>query len=385
MVPHLNHLARTVAGSATMSVAAAASRHPDPISMTVGEPAESPPEGVREAARRAIVEGRTRYGPAGGLPELRAALAAEFGARTGVAVDGRHVVVTCGGKAALMDALRCLVDPGDEVLVPAPYWPSFLQQVQWCGARAVVVSPDESGLPSAASLARAAGPRARVLVLNSPNNPTGRILSPERQAELLRVARERDLWIVSDEVYRSFAFDGVVSSMAAVAGAFDRVVTVESFSKRFSMTGYRVGAAIAPPEVVEAMTRVAQAATTHAATASQHAACAALEVAAEWDEQQRRRYRARRDRAHELLTSLPGVRCALPEGAFYLLPDVREWCARRGFGDTTGLVDWLRDEHGLGVTPGEAFGIPGHLRLSLGLEDARLDEALERLRRAAAH
>lgn len=386
MSPGLNHLARTVAASPTMSAAAAASRHPDPISLTVGEPAEPPPPEAVEAARRALAEGRTRYGPAAGLRELRAALADEHAARTGAPTVAENVVVTVGGKGALMGALRCLVEPGDGLIVGAPYWPTFLQQAEWCGARPLVVPPDDGGLlePAAVDAAAARDGRARVLVLNSPCNPSGRVLERGRVEALVEVARRHDLWVLSDEVYRTFAFEGEATSPAQVPGARERVVVVESFSKRFSMTGYRVGAAIGPAELVAAMTRLAQASITHPCTASQHAACAALEVGAAWDREQRARYRARRDRAYAVVSALPGVRCARPEGAFYLLPDVRAWLARRGFSDEAALADELRDVHGLGVTPGAGFGAPGYLRLALGLADVRLEEALVRLQ-AAAH
>lgn len=385
MSPEPNRLARSVAPSATMAAAAAGSRHPDPIPLTVGEPAELPPPEAVEAARRALAEGRTRYGPAAGLGGLRASLAAEFCERTGRTASSENVIVTVGGKGALMGALRCILEPGDAVALLAPYWPTFADQAAWCGARPLILPPGGDGLPDPAELdaALAADGQVRVLVLNSPSNPTGRVLEAERIEALVEVARSHDLWILSDEVYRTFVFEGEATSPARYAWDEGRVVVIESFSKRFSMTGYRVGAAIAPAELVGAMTRLAQAATTHTCTASQHAALAALEVGPAWDAAQRQRYRARRDRAHAALSALPDVRCARPEGAFYLLPDVTGWVRRRGLAGVGELADELRHEDGLLVTPGGAFGAPGHLRLSLGLDDARLDEALERLGVAA--
>jgi len=362
-----------------MGAAAAGSPHADPISLAVGEPAEAPPLEVVEAGRRAIVEGRTRYDSAGGLAALRRGLAAEHEARTGVATAPEQVVVSAGGKAALIDALRCLLEPGDEVLVLAPYWPTYLDQVRWCGAVPVVV-PSAAGAVDIGGLEAAATPRSRVLVLNTPNNPSGGVLSPDEMARVAAFAEARDLWVVSDEVYRGLQYTGPAGgAVAAVPDLAERTVTIESFSKRFAMTGYRVGAAVAPLPLARALLALSEAATTHPATASQHAAVAALARDGGGEAEQRARYQARTARVAAALDAVDGITCAAPPATFYAWPEVGGWLARHGVPHVEDLGRSLREEQGRRVVSGEVFGAPTHLRISCGLDDPRLDEALERL------
>jgi len=379
-MPQLNRLAARAPGSPTMLAATGGTRHPDPISLAVGEPAEAPPGEVVEAAVAAARASRGRYGPAGGLPALRERLAAEHVARTGVPTGTDSVLVTIGGKQALYLALRCVVEPGDEVLVSAPCWPSFPSQVEWCGARAVVVESDEELLPDPERLAAACTARTRAVIVNSPANPTGRALPTERLLAIARLVQDRDLWLVSDEVYRDSSLDGAPPEPLSVAPELTpRAVVVDSFSKRFAMTGYRLGYAVAPPPLIAAMTRLVASSTTHPCSISQHAGLAALALDGRWEAEQRARYRRRRDRLLARLAAVPDLRCVVPDAALFAFPDVRGWLAHDGRGSDGDLARGLREEAGVLVVPGSAFGAPGHLRVGTGVEDERLEQALDRL------
>ncbi|TDJ74185.1 MAG: aminotransferase class I/II-fold pyridoxal phosphate-dependent enzyme [Planctomycetota bacterium] len=364
-----------------MSAANAPVAHPHPISLAIGEPAEGAPPPVIEAAVRALREGRARYGPPAGLPRLRELVAEDLARKTGLPWLADEVIVTAGGKPALLDTMRCILEPGDEVLVLAPYWPSFLDQVAWAGGTAVVVAPGADLLPDPDAIAAACGPRTKVLILNDPSNPTSRALAPELLARIAAVAERADLWLLVDQVYVDLALEGEHRTLLRVAPEVkERTVVVESFSKRFAMTGLRLGAAAGPEHLIAAMTRLASASTTHPNMIAQYAGIAALEMDDEWIEAQRTRYRRRRDRALAGLAGIEGVQCARAECAFYLFPAIGRWMAARGTARDTDVTDALRAQ-GLLLVPGSAFGAPGHLRLSYGLADEELDEALGRLRR----
>jgi aspartate aminotransferase len=375
----LTDLADRVGSSGTMDAAGAASRHPHPISLAIGEPEGLPPPEAVEAAVRALREGRVRYGPAAGLAELREAIARDRTRRSGLPHTLDDVIVTAGGKQGLHDALRCLAGPGDEVLVPAPYWPSFLQQVASAGASAVVTPAGTEGLVDVDALEAAITPRTRVLVLNDPSNPSSRTWGAERLRRVAAIAERHDLWVLADEVYADLVLDGEHESLLSVApGVRERLVVVQSFSKRFAMCGLRLGSVSAPRPLIEALTRLVSASLTCASTMAQHAGIAALEHGAPWLGARRAEYRDRRERARRVLESLPGLTCPPTEAAFYLFPrlpsgvDDRAWCAR------------LREEQGVLVTPGTVFGAPGHVRISYSGSTGDLEEGLRRIADAGA-
>jgi aspartate aminotransferase len=364
-----------------MAAAAAPSRHRNPLDLTVGEPEGPPPLEVREAAAAAAMEGRARYGPAQGLPQLRALVAADLARREGLARSPESVLLTAGGKAAILDALRCLLDPGDEVLVFAPYWPSFPDQVRWAGGTPVIVEPDETLLPSAEAIERALSPRTRAVILNQPSNPTGRSWERARVEHLAGLVLRHRLWLIVDQVYATLIYDGPEEPLLRqVPELAAQCVVVESFSKRFAMTGYRLGTAVGPQPLIDAMTRLASSSVTHPCMLSQHAAVTALSLDGTWERAQQVELRARRDLLAAGLGALEGVRVAAPEGALYLFPDVTRWLASLGLAGDAELVARLRDEAGLKVLPGSAFGAPGHLRLSFAASRATLEAGLERLR-----
>jgi aspartate aminotransferase len=377
----LNARAAWAGPSPTMAGASAPCRHPDPVDLTVGEPEGPPPRDVREAAARAALEGRTRYGPAAGLPELRELLARDLSRRDGTARTREHILVTAGGKPALLDGMRCLLEPGDEVVIFAPYWPTFRDQVLWAGGVPVLVPPGPGLLPAEGALEAALGPRTRAVILNQPSNPTGRVWPAQRLRALARVILERDLWLILDQVYGTLALDGpeapVLRTCPELAG---RTLLVESFSKRFAMTGYRLGAASAPPALIQAMTALGSTSVTHPCMISQHAGIQALQLDGAWERAVVAGLRARRDRLLPALRALDGLRCLAPEGAMYLFPDATDWMEKHGVATDLDLAARLRDEAGVKVLPGTPFGAPGHFRLSIAAPVAALDKALERLR-----
>jgi len=336
---------------------------------------------VREAAARAALEGRTRYGPAQGLPLLRELLAADLTRRDGVPRTAEGVLVTAGGKPAILDALRCVLEPGDEVVIFAPYWPTFKDQVTWAGGTPVIVPPGPDLLPAEGALDRALGPRTRAVILNQPSNPTGRVWDLPRLHDLADVLLERDLWLVLDQVYGTLTLDGpeqpFLRSCPDLAG---RTLLVESFSKRFAMTGYRLGAAAGPPGLIRAMTSLGSTSVTHPSMISQHAGIAALGLDGAYERDMAAGLRVRRDRLQGALDALPGIRCGRPEGAIYLFPHVGGWMEAHGVASDAELAARLRDEAGVKVLPGSAFGAPGHLRISIAASLETLDRAMERMR-----
>jgi aspartate aminotransferase len=244
----------------------------------------------------------------------------------------------------------------------------------------VVVPSGPDLLPAEGALRRAAGPRTRAIILNQPANPTGRVWDPARLQDLAAQAQERDLWIILDQVYGTLTLDGpetpFLRTCPDLAG---RTLVVESFSKRFAMTGYRLGAASGPPELVRAMTSLGSTSVTHASMISQHAGVAALGLDGAWERETVAGLRRRRNHLHAGLAAIPGIRCGIPEGAIYLFPDVGEWCAAHGVASDLELAGLLRDRAGVRVLPGSIFGAPGHLRISFATSLEVLEEALVRM------
>jgi len=376
----LNARAAASGPSPTMAGASAPCLHPDPVDLTVGEPEGLPPEEVREAAARAALDGHTRYGPAAGLPLLRELLAQDLTRRDRVPRAVENVLVTAGGKPAILDALRCLLEPGDEVLIFAPYWPTFKDQVLWAGGTPVIVPPGPDLLPAEGALEAALGPRTRAVILNQPANPTGRVWGAARLKDLARVILERDLWLILDQVYGTLTLDGPEAPLLATCPELaDRTLLVESFSKRFAMTGYRLGAAAGPPALIKAMTSLGSTSVTHPCMISQHAGIKALQLDGTWERAMVAGLRVRRDRLQPGLDALDGLRCAVPEGAIYLFPHVGDWMAAHGVATDLALVAQLRDQAGVKVLPGTPFGAPGHLRISIAASLDALDKALARM------
>ncbi len=378
--------------SATLAINARAqelrARGVDVISFGAGEPDFDTPENVREAGRRAIAEGRTRYTPVSGIPELRRLVAETSNALRGTSAKAENVTVTVGAKGALFNLALALFEEGDEVVIPTPCWVSYPEQARIAGATPVYVpSTLESGWKISPDALRAAlTPRTKAVILCSPSNPTGAAYTPAELEALAEVLRAHDCWIVSDEIYGALVYDGFEQrSIVTVAPDLaPRVVIIDGVSKTYAMTGWRVGWSIAPAPLAKAMDTIQSQGATSTATFSQWGALEALRSPPHELERMRALFEERRNRLVEGLRALPGVRCGMPEGAFYAFCDVSAWLGRRTPMDVVLETDvdvaaWLLDAAHVAVVPGSAFMAPGHLRLSYAVSVTSIDKALARI------
>ncbi|MDX1690426.1 MAG: pyridoxal phosphate-dependent aminotransferase [Acidimicrobiia bacterium] len=385
-----------VAPSATMAISTrAAELKADGVPVIgfgAGEPDFPTPDHVVEAAAAAVREVRNhKYSPAAGLPELREAIAVVAGRDAGLDVEADQVVVTPGGKGAVYAAFQALVDPGDEVLLPAPYWVTYPEGITLAGGEPVVVPAgvDAGFKVTVDQLEEARSDRTKLLVFCSPSNPTGAVYTPEETAAIGRWAAEHDVWVLSDEIYQYLVYgDAAFSSLPVVAPeAAERTVVVHGVAKTFAMTGWRVGWAIAPRPVAKAIGKLQSHSTSNVANVSQRAALAALTgpMDAVWE--MREAFDRRRRLAHRLLSEIPGLVVPEPEGAFYAFPSVEGQLGTEIAGSRPGssmeLAEVLLEEAQIAVVPGEAFGAPGSVRLSYALGDDDLAEGIGRWAEAA--
>ncbi len=392
----LSRLAASAKPSATLSLNAKAkamrAEGADVVMFTVGEPDFDTPEHIKQAAVRALREGHTKYTPSAGTPVLRRAVSEKLARDSGLDYEPGQVIVSNGAKQALYMIMLCVLDEGDEVLLPAPYWVSYADQALTCGARPVVVDAvDRAEFKVTPELLKAAlTERSKALVLNSPNNPTGAVYSGAELRAIVEVALEHDLWILSDEVYEKLIYDGVEHVSPAGFGpeAYEHTVTFNAVSKTYAMTGWRIGYAAGPAPVIEAAVRLQSNLTSGPNSIAQDAAVEALTAGQEAVEEMRLAFAGRRDAIVEGLRGLPGVRCNRPQGAFYVLADCRELIGRtyagRRVGGSVELSQALLEEVHLAVVPGAPFGAEGHLRFSYAASTQQIEEGLARFARFIA-
>jgi aspartate/methionine/tyrosine aminotransferase len=346
------------------------------IHLQIGEPDFDTPAHVVEAAARALRDGHTHYCPAPGLPELREAAAAYLSRTRGVAVEPGRVLVTPGAKPFLFFGVLATCNPGDEVIYPNPGFPIYESVIRWAGATPVPLPLlEEDGFAfGAEDVAARLSPRTRLLILNSPANPTGGVVPGEVVDELTELLAGHDCWVLSDEVYSEMVYDGEHHSIASRPGMLERTILLDGFSKTFAMTGWRLGYAAVPEPLVEPLTRLFINCHSCTAPASQLAGVAAL--TGPWDEVEAMlaEFRARRGLVVDLLNRIPGVSCIEPAGAFYAFPNVAGTGLR-----ARELQDRLLDEAGVAMLAGTAFGEhgEGYMRVSYANSQANLREALE--------
>jgi aspartate aminotransferase len=352
----------------------------DVVSLLEGEPDLPVPEPILRATEAALRAGRTRYSSSAGLPELKAAIVRKLERDNGVAASVDGVLVTNGAKQALYEILQALCGPGDEVIVLAPYWVTFPEAVKLSGAVPVVVETRDGALDVDA-IGRALNPKTRAVVVNTPNNPTGAVYPAESLRALVRLADEHDLFIISDEAYEGLVYDGGEHVSAASLGreAAARTVTVQTFSKSFAMTGYRVGYAAGPEALIRAAARVHGHVTGNVCTFAQCGALAALELGAAHRGAWRAAHQARRDLAHELASKL--FRVEKPQGALFLFADARRWFDGRR-PDSALFAEHLLEKGGVAAVPGSACGREGFLRLSFSQPESVLREGFKRIEAA---
>lgn len=387
-----------IAGSATMAVDARAkelkARGRPVIGFGTGEPDFATPAHIVSAAAEACSDPRQhRYSPAAGQPELRAAIARQSTESTGLATTPHQVLVTNGGKQAVYQAFATLIDPGDKVLVPAPYWTTYPEAIRLAGAEPVPVlaTADQGYLPTLEQLEAARTPQTKVLVWCSPSNPTGAVASEELTKAVGRWALEHGLWVVTDEIYRHLVYDGArgVPILNAVPELADQCVVLDGVAKTFAMTGWRVGWMVGPEDVVTAASNLQSHLTSNVSNVSQRAALAALNGPFDAVEKMRAAFDQRRRRMVELLNAIDRVHCPAPRGAFYCFPDVTALVGATVAGTTVSssakLAEVVLTRAEVAVVPGEAFGAPGYLRLSYALNDADLETGLTRIAELLAH
>jgi len=360
-------------------------RGADVVDFGPGEPDFDTPENIKSAGQRAIAENYSHYTDTAGLPDLRRAVADRYRSLYGADWSEDEVVTACGGKNALFLLATALFDPGDRVALYAPYWVSFPEQVRMCGSEAVVLPCEETpaGPVARAQELERCGPGLRAVILNSPCNPSGAVIPPEEVERFVAFAERSGILLVSDETYDAFHYGaGPFASFASHAKRVrDRLVVVNSLSKTYAMTGWRVGYALGPRPILDAMKKVQSHDATHTAAVSQVAAIEALRGPQDSVQRMRDEYRARRDELVPSLNRIRGVACSLPGGAFYVFPDVREAMRLLKVATSVELARRLMSEIAVAVVPGEAFGAPGFLRLSYALPRDRMREGVARLRR----
>jgi aspartate/methionine/tyrosine aminotransferase len=391
-VQRLSRLIAAVAESATLAIDAKAkalkAAGEDVIGFGAGEPDFSTPEHIVEAAAAACRDPRNhRYTPTSGLPELREAIAAKTVRDSGYVVEPSQVLVTNGGKQAVLEAFGALLDPGDEVLVPAPYWTTYPEAIGLAqGVPVVLQTDEETGFRvSVEQLEQARTDRTKVLLFVSPSNPSGAVYPREHVEAIGRWAVEHGIWVITDEIYEHLVYGGreAASMPAVVPELADTCVVVNGVAKTYAMTGWRVGWLIGPPDIVKGATNYQSHATSNVANVSQRAALAAVSGDLSCVAEMRSAFDRRRVKIWEMLNDIPGVTCVEPEGAFYAYPSFKGVLGREIRGrrpeDTLELAELLLDEARVAIVPGEAFGTPGYARLSYALGDDDLVEGVTRI------
>ncbi len=355
----------------------------DIISFGAGQPDFDTPPNICAAGKAAIDEGQTRYTAVAGVVELRRAVAAEYASR-GLSVDPGDVLVTAGAKYALFQALQCTVNPGDRVVIPTPYWLSYPEMVRAADGTPVFVECAEAdGFKLRPENLRRAAQGARVLVLNGVSNPTGAVHTRDELAALAEVCADLDLTVISDEIYERLVYDGLESCSFAVSGsdAADRTITISGVSKTFAMTGWRIGWATGPSDIIAAMRKLQSQSTSNPSAPAQWAAVEALTGPQEPMAAMVAQFVKRRDRMLELLRDIPGVHVATPGGAFYVLPRIDAFFGRReGLSGSLALAEALLEEANVAVVPGAPFGSDAHVRLSYATSMNDIESGLARLR-----
>ena len=392
----LAHRMESIPDSATIAVTTKAAelqaKGMDVIGFGAGQPDFDTPAHIREAAKRAIDEGWTRYTPTPGLPGLRDAVVRHAWEHFGLEIVRGQVITSCGGKHTLYNAAMALINPGDGVLLPAPYWVTYPVQIEMAGGTVNVVntSAERGFRATVPDLEAACTERTRGLILNSPSNPTGAGYSREQLLEIAEFVKRRDLWVIADEMYAKLTYGGYESTwMATLPGMEERTVTVYGLSKTYAMTGWRLGIGIAPSHIVSAMSRMQGQVTTNPSSMVQAGGIAALSgdhgFLTPWLEA----FDARRRVMVTTLNAMEGVSCNAPDGAFYAFPDFRAVLGRsfRGKRLTTDweLIDYLLEEAQVALVPGTPFGAPGFARLSYATGMENIEKGLARVAKALAN
>ncbi len=373
--------------SATMAVVAEADKlrqqGVDVVDFGAGEPHFTTPQHVKEAAINAIQSNFSKYTAVGGTAELKDAIVHRHAVDFDSDYRREEAVASVGGKHALFNAFSVLVDHGDEVILPVPYWVSFKDMIRYAGGTPVFLESDESQgfRVTAAMVERLVTPRTKMIVLNSPSNPSGATMTAENMTEVTRLAHQRGIWVMSDECYVYLNYTGKRFSLGSQRDYRERMVIVGSLSKTYAMTGWRLGYALAPAPVVAAMQKLQSQSTSNPTSIVQKAAVAALKGPQDCVEHMRQEYIKLRDHVVKGLREIPGVTCTLPEGAFYAYPNVSSFFGKGGLKSASDVAGRLLREAHVATVPGEGFGTKEHIRISYATSVAELDRGLQRMRK----
>ena len=350
----------------------------DVCSLSTGEPDFDTPEHIKAAAKQALDAGKTKYGPVAGEPQLKAAIARKLQSDNNLNYQPENILVTNGGKHSLYNLMMALIEPGDEVIIPAPYWLSYPEMVKLASGKPVIVRTDAStGYKiTPEQLTRAITPKTKLFVLNSPSNPTGMVYTRAELKALAEVIVDRDILVVSDEIYEKIIYDGAqhVSIGSLGKEIFDRTLISSGFAKAYSMTGWRVGYLAGPVELIKASSTIQGHSTSNVCTFAQYGAIAALESSQESVEKMRQAFAQRREVIFELLDAVPGISCIKPDGAFYMFVNI----SKTGM-NSLEFCDAFLEQQQVAVIPGIAFGADDHIRLSYATDLGTIKKAVERL------
>ncbi len=387
----ISRRAAAVHESSTLAVSDLANRlraeGKDVINFGTGEPDFDTPDFIKEAAIRAIREGRTKYTPASGLPALKQAVCTRLEADLGVSYEPREIVVASGAKHSIYVTLCCLLDPGDEVIIPAPYWVTYSEAVTMAGGVPVVLQTAEKDdfLLGPEALEAAVTPRTKALILNNPSNPTGMVYDADRLMKLAQVCLKHDLWIISDEIYYRLLYDGLRFTSTAALGEEikERTILVNGVSKSYAMTGWRIGYTASPAKLAKAMSNYLSHSTSAPSTISQYAAIEALTGPQDSVEAMRRTFQERRDYMAGRINTLPGVHCLVPHGAFYVMMNMEELAGRTLGGsvikDGSDFAMAFLSGENVALVPCAGFGAPMYLRWTYAASMENIRRGLDRL------
>ena len=363
----------------------------DLISLVAGEPDFKTPEHIRDAAIRAINAGHTRYtNPASGIPELKDAICDKFERDNNLHYDPSQIIVTCGAKQTIFDAIIALIEEGDEAVIPAPYWTSYADQVRLMGGNPIIVptTRDSDFCMTAQQLQDAITPRTKFVLLNSPCNPTGSVYTRENLNALADVIAGANIYVIADEIYEKLLYEDAehVSIAALLPELADKTLTVNGVSKSYAMTGWRVGYGAGPQDLIDLMIKVQTQETTNTCSISQYAALEALTGPQDSVEVMRRAYVKRRNQIVSRLNRMPDVSCNMPRGAFYVFPDISEYIGKSSsygcIDSDVALCNFLLEEARVACVPGTGFGAPGYLRFSYAASPGQIARGMDRIEAA---
>ncbi len=380
---------KTLTPSTTLAITAKAKelkmQGHDVIGLGAGEPDFNTPEYILEAAEKAMHDGLTKYTPSGGVAELKKAIINKFQIDNNLEYNAEEVIVTTGAKHALYTLFQVILNEEDEVIVPAPYWVSYPEQIKLAGGKPVIISAKEENefkiTPQA--LEEAINPSTKAVIINSPSNPTGMVYNEQELRELGEICMKHDILIVSDEIYEKLLYTGDTHvSIAQLSPELkEQTIVINGVSKSHSMTGWRIGYAAGTSKIIKAMTNLASHSTSNPTSIAQYAALAAYSANEDPVKEMKKTFDERLNLLYKLLVDIPGVTCQKPKGAFYLFPNVREAATNNGFDSVDDWVNALLEEEKVALVPGSGFGSPDNVRLSYATSTEALEEAAKRIKR----